>query len=197
MLTFPAGPQTSRFADSPCSRCYERSCAPVPRLRQRQRHVAVAAERKFNEGAAQVKRLLKRDRAAVPDLDKPDSFSSDNDAGEDLTGDVPKPSSSPKETGPSPKVAFAKPAASPFGAASKTPLKPASPFTPSRERPFKEFNELSPDMEMAPINEDDAWWKNITLTQVVIALTFVFSIVLMLATFFVVWKMGAIRLNDS
>jgi hypothetical protein len=52
------------------------------------------AERKFNEGAAQVKRLLKRDRSAVPDLDKPDSFSSENDAGEDLTANDPTPSSS-------------------------------------------------------------------------------------------------------
>lgn len=66
------------------------------------------------------------------------------------------------------KAAFAKPTASPFGKA-KAPLGAASPFVPTRERPFKEFNEprgLSPDMEMAPL-EDEAWWKNISLTQVV------------------------------
>lgn len=187
---------TSRTAFVSCSICGRVPALAVPRLRQRQRHVAVSAERKFNEGAAQVKRLLKRDRSAVPDLDKPDSFSSENDAGEDLTANDPTPSSS-VGTGPSAKVAFAKAAASPFGSSIKSPLKPASPFGSTTEKPFREFNELSPDMDMAPINEDDVWWKNITVTQVVIALTFVFSIVLMLATFFVVWKMGAIRLNDT
>ena len=67
------------------------------------------------------------------------------------------------------KTAFAKPTADPFGSASKAPLSAASPFAPTRERPFKEFKEpsgMSPDMEMAPL-DDDAWWKNITLTQVV------------------------------
>ncbi len=67
------------------------------------------------------------------------------------------------------RAAFAKPTANPFGVASKAPLSDASPFAPTRERPFKEFKEpsgMSPDMEMAPL-EDEAWWKNITLTQVV------------------------------
>jgi hypothetical protein len=37
----------------------------------------LSAERKFNEGAAQVKRLLNRDRSSVPDLDKPAAFDTD------------------------------------------------------------------------------------------------------------------------
>lgn len=44
------------------------------------------AERKFNEGAAQVKRLLNRDRSGVPDLDKPASFDTDDVASDDGSG---------------------------------------------------------------------------------------------------------------
>lgn len=68
------------------------------------RRLPWSAERKFNEGAAQVKRLLNRDRSAVPDLDKPDSFSTETDDGGDLTEDVPSTSgatpTSPGAPGP-------------------------------------------------------------------------------------------------
>lgn len=50
------------------------------------------AERKFNEGAAQVKRLLNRDRSSVPDLDKPAAFGTDDDVNEDLTQSSPESS---------------------------------------------------------------------------------------------------------
>jgi hypothetical protein len=46
-------------------------------------------ERKFNEGAAEVKRLLNRDRSSVPDLDKPAAFDTDSVAPD---GDAGKPS---------------------------------------------------------------------------------------------------------
>eukprot|EP00208_Stichococcus_sp_RCC1054_P004446 CAMPEP_0206147516 /NCGR_PEP_ID=MMETSP1473-20131121/33681_1 /ASSEMBLY_ACC=CAM_ASM_001109 /TAXON_ID=1461547 /ORGANISM="Stichococcus sp, Strain RCC1054" /LENGTH=193 /DNA_ID=CAMNT_0053544473 /DNA_START=151 /DNA_END=732 /DNA_ORIENTATION=- len=177
-------------------------CRPQLRHKAAHRNVAAAASdpstRPFNEGAAQVKRLLNRDRSAVPDLDKPDAFSSETDDGMDLTDDPPTTSSSGSPAAAAAKAAFAKPTTSPFGKA-KAPLGAASPFVPTRERPFKEFNEpsgLSPDMEMAPL-DDEVWWKSISLTQVTIAISFILTIGLMVGTFFVVLKMGAIRLNDG
>jgi hypothetical protein len=43
---------------------------------------------------------------------------------------------------------------------------------------------------------DGPWWKRITLTQVVIVLSFTTIILLMIGTFFVVLKMGAVRFNE-
>jgi hypothetical protein len=156
----------------------------------------VNAERRFNEGAAEVKRLLNRDRSSVPDLDKPAAFGTDDDLTEDLTEPAPEASGRLSEPFPlPPKAQLAKPI--PFGGSAITqPRGGQSPFGgPSSVKPFKEPSGLSPDMEISPIT-DDAWWKGITLTQVVIALSFVFTIGLMVATFYVVWKMGAIRLNE-
>ncbi|XRB13082.1 hypothetical protein RI054_05g29190 [Pseudoscourfieldia marina] len=44
---------------------------------------------------------------------------------------------------------------------------------------------------------DVPWWQRITITQVVIVLSFAASIGLMFATFQVVWNSGAIHFNDS
>lgn len=155
------------------------------------------AERKFNEGAAQVKRLLNRDRSAVPDLDKPAAFGTDDDVSENGS-EQSKPESSGRLSEPFPlpgKSQLAKP--SPFGGgAVKSPLGSQSPFGgPSSRKPFQEPSGLSPDMEISPISEVP-WWRSITLTQVVIALSFTLTIGLMIGTFWVVWKMGAIRLNE-
>lgn len=83
-----------------------------------------------------------------------------------------------------------KPTASPFGTAG-TPL----PFEPKATKPSIEPRNLSPDMQPDRI-EETPWWTKITLTQVVIVLSFTTIIGLMLATFSVVWEMGAIRLNE-
>ena len=48
--------------------------------------ISCMTERKFNEGAAEVKRLLNRDRSSVPDLDKPAAFDTDSVAPDGETG---------------------------------------------------------------------------------------------------------------
>jgi hypothetical protein len=50
-------------------------------------------------------------------------------------------------------------------------------------------------MEAAPVDKTE-WWKKITLTQIVIVLSFTTIISLMIATFFFVLNVGAIRLNE-
>lgn len=66
-----------------------------------------------------------------------------------------------------------KPAVSPFGAAAKAPGGPANPFGSSSSmspRPFMEPDGMSPDMQQYPMSTEP-WWKQITLVQVVRALS--------------------------
>jgi len=157
-----------------------------------------AAEPEFDEGAAQVRRLLDRDRKDM-DFDALESaFDSGSpptptDASDSATAASP-PAAPPaaSSTPPaSPAVSMSsKPTVSPFGSAG-TPL----PFEPKATKPSIEPRNLSPDMQPDRI-EETPWWTKITLTQVVIVLSFTTIIGLMIATFSVVWEMGAIRLNE-
>jgi len=90
----------------------------------------------------------------------------------------------------------AKPAVSPFGGAAKAPSGPANPFgSGSSRQPFIEPSSMSPNMQPRPL-DTEPWWKKITLVQVVITLSFTLIISLMLGTFAVVLRSGAIRFND-
>ena len=144
--------------------------------------VARAAEPDFDEGAAQVRRLLDRDRKDM-DFDELESaFDSDSpaSAAQETAADASKPvvSMSTKAT------------ISPFG-----PSSGSLPFEPPARKPSIEPRNLSPDMQPDSL-EETPWWTKITLTQVVIVLSFTTIIGLMIATFFVVLNMGAIRLNE-
>ena len=170
------------------------SCRRTIAGRTSRRTVLVrAAEPEFDEGAAQVRRLLDRDRKDM-----------DFEALESAFGDDAPPSGTPDKTSPppagtpagsaapaSPAVSMSsKPTMSPFGSAG-TPL----PFEPKATKPSIEPRGLSPDMKPDVI-ASSPWWTKITLTQVVIVLSFTTIIGLMIATFFVVLNMGAIRLNE-
>lgn len=72
----------------------------------------------------------------------------------------------------------------------------AVPFESGSKKPSIEPRNLSPDMKPAPMEEIKPWWTKITLTQVVIVLSFTTIISLMIATFFFVLNVGAIRLNE-
>ena len=114
----------------------------------------------------------------------------------------------------------AAPPASPFGAAPPASPFGAAPTTPTTSSPFGEAppaaggkrelgqplrDGLSMDDSIrARLREEDPdfaadvpWWQRITITQVVIVLSFAASIGLMFATFQVVWNSGAIHFNDS
>ncbi len=94
----------------------------------------------------------------------------------------------------------ASPAVSMSTKATMSPFGPSSastslPFEPMARKPAIEPRDLSPDMQPDRL-EETPWWTKITLTQVVIVLSFTTIIGLMIATFFVVLNMGAIRLNE-
>ena len=216
--------------------------------------VSSLAAEGFDEGAAQVRRLLDRDRKEL-DFDELDKTfapkggaspanASEADAGVRSAGSGATPSSDGA------KFAADKTPVSPFGPPASSG---ASPFmVPGTSRkPFAEPAGLSPTMQPAEI-EAKPWWTKITLTQVVsgcscalgvllsvwdapgvaptpltkglflalrrgpggarppltppwprpstatqvIVLSFTSIISLMIATFFVVLNMGAIRINE-
>ena len=92
---------------------------------------------------------------------------------------------------PTPQTAHAdKTFVSPFG-----PSSSSSPFGSPTSKPFAEPAGLSPTLEPDQLS-NDPWWTRITVTQIVITLTFAFSIGLMLATFFFVVKVGAVHFNE-
>jgi len=182
------------LAARPCSARARRSGLNSSGTQGRTKTTLVrAAEPEFDEGAAQVRRLLDRDRKDM-DFDALESaFDSGSPptptaASESAAASPPAASATPPA---SPAVSMSsKPTVSPFGTAG-TPL----PFEPKATKPSIEPRNLSPDMQPDRI-EETPWWTKITLTQVVIVLSFTTIIGLMLATFSVVWEMGAIRLNE-
>ena len=103
--------------------------------------------------------------------------------------------------------AFTPPPASPFG----TPP-PASPFggisfgtgvrggddaDPTSGSLFTEAEDFTrPDGSGGRTSAPLPWYAGVTLSQVVIALSFVLVILIMLATFAFVFKVGAIRFNE-
>ena len=159
--------------------------------------------------------------SAAPDLDSLDAASLDKATSEDAFS---KPFGAETETTSSsstPASPFgAAPPASPFGAAPPASPFGAAPTMPTTSSPFGEAppaaggkrelgqplrDGLSMDDNIrARLREEDAdfaadvpWWQRITITQVVIVLSFAASIGLMFATFQVVWNSGAIHFNDS
>eukprot|EP00887_Chlorella_sp_A99_P000659 scaffold5.g659.t1 len=177
------------------------------------RRVAARAE-PFNEGAAQVRRLLDRDRKELDYDELEASFGAQPDTPRSASeADAqPAPSSSGAPSAGPPRTASpftasssaasvaAKAPVSPFGPASSPAGGGASPFGPApggapARKPFAEPAGLSPSMQPAVIKEDP-WWSKITLTQVAIVLSFATTISLMFVTFFFVLGTGAIHFND-
>jgi len=153
----------------------------------------------FNEGAAQVRRLLDRDRKELnfDELEKTFTASEDENIAATLDADRDAPTqleATPSNSGA--MFAADKTPVSPLGPSS-TSNAPANPFaaSPSPRTPFGGPAGLRPDMPPADI-PSKPWWQEITLTQVVIVLSFTTIISLMIATFFVVVNMGAVRFNE-
>lgn len=190
--------------------CPGRISAFKPASISRRSRVTVVADLKAGkvwgaeqENAAQVRRLINRDRKEFlgNDDDILDKYNVEYGDGKAAVLEAPAaaapppPPSGPSASTPNP---FAKPtvsAANPFGAPA-----PASPFgTPSTSNPFKSVVEpmgLRPDMSPDPFVKETPinFLKSITLTQVVLFLSFTLIIALMLATFNVVLNSGAIRI---
>ena len=144
--------------------------------------------------------------SAAPDLDSLDAASLDKATCENAFS---KPFGAETETTSSSSSTTTP--ASPFGAAPTTPTT-SSPFgeAPPAAGGKRELGQplrdgLSMDDSIrARLREEDLdfaadvpWWQRITITQVVIVLSFAASIGLMFATFQVVWNSGAIHFNDS
>jgi len=144
----------------------------------------------FDEGAAQVRRLLDRDRKDVDFDELEKTFDSATD-GESKATNRGVVEATPSNSGA--MFAADKAKMSPFGPSPGS--LGAVPFEGSSRKPSIEPKNLSPDMKPAPI-ETTPWWTKITLTQVVIVLSFTTIISLMIATFFFVLNVGAIRLNE-
>eukprot|EP00878_Enallax_costatus_P023488 GHUV01024986.1.p1 GENE.GHUV01024986.1~~GHUV01024986.1.p1 ORF type:complete len:207 (+),score=82.64 GHUV01024986.1:266-886(+) len=172
----------------------------------------------FNESAAQVQRLVSRDRKEFlgnkvdildkytsefgdPDDDAPAAPASNGNAtaSSSSNGNGASSSSSSSAAVASPfatSTATARPAAvqTKFTGGSTT----ASPFGSRRSNIIQEPKGLAPDMSPDPIVKQAAtpgnFLSRITLTQIVLFCTFSSMILLMLATFSVVLKSGAIRL---
>jgi hypothetical protein len=103
---------------------------------------------------------------------------------------VPVAPAKPKAT----KPFSASGVANPFGDS------PAAPFSKPAAQPFKQSIEplgLRPDMSPDPMVAETpiSFLQSITLTQVLIVLSFTLIIALMFSTFFFVLKVGGVRLN--
>ncbi|GBF98686.1 hypothetical protein Rsub_11400 [Raphidocelis subcapitata] len=209
-----------------------RAARGLPVLRARSGRV----EEPFNEGAAQVRRLVQRDRKELMgNADILEKYKTEFGDGAD--GGAAPASTSAAAAAAAPAAAPAAPAAvaAPAAPASSSPFAPsapssssspfgaaggaASPFAPGAASPFAagaaaspfgaaplrpsrlasiEPKGLSPDMGpdpiIAPPKDTRSWLARITLTQVVLFLSFSTIIGIMIATFVVVVKTGAVRL---
>lgn len=157
-----------------------------------------------------MQRLLKRDRAAIPSLEADEEFRADE--GRDNTS-----AASPSMSADAPTAAPAK--LKPFSesngasllAKSGSGAKVVSPFSSSvggtKASPFGgDFSQTrkpvaaptSFDPEDMSVDEAP-WWsflQNVTMSQVVIVLSFTTIIALMIGTFNVVFSVGAVHFND-
>ena len=180
----------------------------------------------YDYSTEKVRSLLKRDSKELRGVEElgesAQSFQPSTSA-----GDEDAPSTSPSASPASPFASSASPAAkSPFagtggGAPSAAAPKAAkSPFAGTgaaaaggkpapggsslgsitSQKLMSPFKQDAQDMDVQGDYEDNdrPWWQpQITITQVVIALSFSLLVVLMLATFSVVLNSGAIRFNDT
>lgn len=120
--------------------------------------------------------------------------------GEATASEAPRPMSSEEEATPANSGARFKGDKTPVSPFGPTPASSAatSPFAnaaPTMRKPFGEPAGLSPDMQPDAI-DTTPWWTKITLTQIVITLSFTTIIGLMIATFFFVLNVGAVRFNE-
>lgn len=157
---------------------------------------------RFNETAASVRRLLKRDRK-----DLQSSSATYQPEWDDIPEDpeaqatVRRAPASPSTSAPASQGKVTP--NSPFGSAGdpfqsfSSNGKAKSPFGGSSKtaNPFGDTSDLYTEAE--PMEADDKeWWQNIGLGQVVLALSFVLAGGLMFATFYVTLKLGGISLNE-
>ncbi|KAK9826772.1 hypothetical protein WJX81_007800 [Elliptochloris bilobata] len=173
----------------------------------------------FDEGAAQVQRLLQRDRKELTGVEEIGaSFSAEFDDGKEaaaqeagrLSSNGAASSSSPAPGSPFGAASAPPKPMSPFGAAAlrssafgagggqgtKAPGGPANPFSGAGgAKLFTENAQLSPTMEPDAFVEKP-WWQNIKLGQIVIFLSFTTIIGVMVGTFFVVLKAGGVHFNE-
>jgi len=155
----------------------------------------------FNEGAAQVKKLLTRDKRELMGVEQigqrartefDEESTSEQKPSTSGSDDVSNSGASTRRFGEGRSQQK-----SPFGSSGNTGAKRnANPFGPEKgTRTFNEPADLSPTMKPIPI-DDTPWYKKITLSQVVIVISFTLIISSMLATFAFVLNVGAVRFND-
>ncbi len=143
-----------------------------------------------------MRRLLDRDRKEIDFGELEKTFQSDGPTSDTEAEDSLNTRGALEATPSNSGAVFAadKSRVSPFGPSPGS--LGAVPFESGSRKPSIEPRNLSPDMKPAPLEESKPWWTKITLTQVVIVLSFTTIISLMIATFFFVLNVGAIRLNE-
>ncbi|PRW58807.1 hypothetical protein C2E21_2534 [Chlorella sorokiniana] len=211
------------MASLAAQRCGTRAAAPAaaaqgtarpgaPRLPARgpaaaaaRRRLAPVRAEPFNEGAAQVRRLVDRDRkelnldeleAAFGDEPASSSAAPSSAAAADAAGSSSAAPDAPPRSPFNVNSAQAdKSFVSPFGPSSSGSSSPFGSPGGAAKRPFAEPAGLSPNMP-TPKQDSTPWWTKITLTQIVIVLSFTTIIGLMISTFFFVLSTGAIHFNE-
>ena len=170
----------------------------------------------FDEGAAQVRRLLDRDRKDI-DLDAVEKAFSDTSPGraESASGKEAQPpagSDGQKRTAVTTRAdgesGSKSSGRSPFGSPVVSGSKPTSPFAdiaPSKDSsmkksPFAEPPDLR-ELESRGFGSNESsntspWWSQITLFQIAIVLSFTLIISSMIATFFFVVNVGGVHFNE-
>lgn len=200
---------------SPTSTCYRchprlptRTAWGWPRHRGpvRVRAEDASSRQGFDEGAAQVKRLVNRDRSAFSgkDFDQlleqefGESKEKSRQKQEDPASSTSAANGEPSSTGSVKPSAGFNLRKSPFAVEDPSAKSPLSPFGSSvPSSPFGE-PKLVESKEAEP-SEEEPWWsfvKSITLTQVVIFCSFSLIISLMVGTFVFVFNTGAVHFNE-
>lgn len=168
---------------------------------------SVSSRRAFDEGAAQVKRLVNRDRSSFAGEDfeellqqefgeKEENPRQKQEEEEEEAGNgASLASGGPSSTGPVKPAAGFNLRTSPFAAQDPLADNPLSPFGSSGvSSPFGGGE----TKEEKPV-EEEPWWsfvKRITLTQVVLFCSFSLIISVMLGTFAIVFNSGAVHFNE-
>jgi hypothetical protein len=156
----------------------------------------------FDEGAAQVRRLLDRDRKD-PNFDELEKSFADparqGDANQASSSNTPSKVDQPAAAaadGNTPRSAGDRPAVSPFATSSSSARSPFGASSSTR-KPVGELQEGSSSDAAREREENEApWWTQITMTQILIVVSFTLIISLMISTFFFVLNVGAIRFNE-
>lgn len=161
---------------------------------------------RFDEGAAQVRRLLDRDRQDI-DFDAVEkAFADDSENKNSSAGTSPRVNAdnvdkTPSSSSPGKPIAFGKSSGSspvsPFGGSpTSSSFKSGSV---AKKSPFAEPS----DLQLDPLPDKDAgsanskpWWSQITLFQIAIVLSFTLIVSSMVATTLFVIKVGGIHFNE-